>query len=72
MSIYDFTVEETNLIAIYKATTVAATLARIAAALPDMGGDMLRIAESARRKLSGLTEFDFNALSFAPADGTEG
>jgi hypothetical protein len=63
-----FTVEETNLIAIYKEETAAATLARIAAALPDMDADMRAIAESASRKLAGLTEPEFAALSFTPAD----
>jgi len=68
----DFTVEEINLIAIYRAETSAKTLARIAAALPDMDGDMRTIAESASRKLAGLTEPEFTALSFAPADEDEG
>jgi len=72
MSIFGFTVEETNLIAIYKANTAAATLAVIAAALPDMDVDMRAIAEGASRKLDALTEQDFSALSFAPADETEG
>jgi len=68
----DFTVEEINLVAIYKEDTAAATLARIAAALPDMDGDMRTIAESASRKLAGLTEPEFTALSFAPAEETDG
>lgn len=72
MSIMDFTVEETNLIAIYKEDTAAATLARIAAALPDMDGEFRSIAESAGRKLAGLTEPDFSALLFTPADETDG
>ena len=72
MSILNFTVEETNLIAIYKTDTAAATLARIAAVLPDMGGDMRIIAEGASRNLTALTEPEFSALSFAPADETDG
>lgn len=73
MSIMNFTVEETNLIAIYKADTQAATLARIAADLPDMSDeDIITIAENASRKLAALTEPEFTALSFAPADETEG
>jgi hypothetical protein len=68
-----FTVEETNLIAIYKADTAAATLARIAATLPEMyDEDIITIAESANRKLAALTEPKFSALSFAPADETDG
>lgn len=73
MSIMNFTVEETNLIAIYKADTLAATLARIAADLPELyDEDMITIAESASRKLAALTEPEYSALSFAPADETEG
>jgi len=72
MSIMDFTVEEINLVAIYIADTKAATLAGIAAALPDMDGDIRTIAESASRKLAALTETDFSALSFVPAEETDG
>lgn len=73
MSIMNFTVEEINLIAIYKADTAAATLARIAAALPELyDEDIITIAESASRKLAALTEPEYSALSFAPADETEG
>ena len=72
MFIMDFTVEDINLIAIYKAETLEKTLARIAAALPDMDEDMRAIAEGASRKLAGLTEPDFSVLSFAPAEETDG
>ena len=73
MSIINFTVEETNLIAIYKADTAAKTLARIADALPDLEDeDIITIAESASRKLAALTEQEFSALSFIPADETDG
>ena len=72
MFIMDFTVEDINLIAIYKAETMEKTLARIAAALPDMDGDMRAIAEGASRKLAGLTEPEYSALSFAPAEETDG
>lgn len=72
MSIMNFSVEETNLIAIYKTETAAATLARIAAALPDMDEDMITIAEGASRKLAELTEPEFSALSFTTAEETDG
>ena len=72
MSIMDFTVEEINLVAIYKGDTSAAALAKIAAAFSDMDADMQIIAESASRKLAALTEPTFSALSFVPADDTEG
>jgi len=73
MSIMNFTVEETNLIAIYKEDRLAATLARIAAALPELyDEDIITIAESASRKLAALTEPEYSALTFAPADETDG
>ena len=68
MSIMDMTVEETNLIAIYKADTIPATLARIAAVIPDLDEEMRSIARHGAAKLSALTEAQFSALSFAPAD----
>jgi len=73
MSIMNFTVEETNLIAIYKEDTAAATLAQIATALPEIyDEDIITIAESASRKLAALTEPEYSALTFAPADETDG
>jgi len=73
MSIMNFTVEETNLIAIYKEDTAAATLAQIAAALPELyDEDIITIAESASRKLAALTEPEYSALTFALADETDG
>ena len=72
MSIIKFTVEEINLIAIYRADTLTATLAMIDEALPDIyDEDIISIAESASRKLSMLTEPEFAALFFIPADETE-
>jgi len=72
MSTILFTVEETNLIAIYKADTLTATLMRIVGALPDMDGDMRLIAEGASRKLAAMNEPEFSALSFSPTDEDEG
>lgn len=72
MSIFDFTVEETSLIAIYRADTRAATLARIAAALPDMDADFTPIAESASRKLVAMSDGDFDAALFSSADEKDG
>jgi len=71
MSIMDFTVEEINIVAIYQEDTQAATLARIAAALPDMDGEIRAIAESASRKVAALSAPDFSVLSFAPAYDTD-
>jgi hypothetical protein len=73
MSILNFTAEETNLIAIYRAQTKEKTLARIADVLPEIyDEDIITIAESASRKLAALTEPEFSALTFAPADEDEG
>ncbi|GHU79771.1 hypothetical protein FACS1894191_3330 [Clostridia bacterium] len=73
MTIFDFTVEETSLISIYKADTRAATLARIADALPDMEDeDIIIIAESAVVKLRAMSDSDFTAALFSPADEDEG
>jgi hypothetical protein len=69
---FRFTVEETSLIAIYKCDARTATLARIADALPDMGADFTPIAESAISKLHAMSDGDFTAALFAPADETEG
>ena len=68
-----FTVEEMNCIAIYKADTVTATIANIAAVLDDiMDEDIITIAETSCYKLATLTDTEFNALSFIPADEYEG
>jgi hypothetical protein len=71
MTIFDFTVEEANLIAIYKAATRTATLARIAAALPDMDADFVPVAGSAAMKLRAVSDGDFDAALFALADETD-
>jgi hypothetical protein len=69
----DFTVEEINLVAIYKTDTRAATLARITDALPDLEDeDIITIAESAVVKLRAISDGDFTAAQFSPADEDEG
>ena len=73
MSIMNFTAEEINLIAIYREDTAAATLENINAAFSDMNDeDIITIAESASRKLAVLTEPEYSALTFTPADETDG
>jgi hypothetical protein len=72
MIIFDFTVEETNLVAIYKADTRAATLARIVAALSDMDADFTPIAEGAVTKLRAMSDNDFDAEMFSLTDEDEG
>ena len=68
----DFTVEETNLINIYKTDTLADTLEWIDAMLSYMDDEMRLITQSASRKLAAVTEPEFAALSFTPADETDG
>ena len=72
MSTVNFTVEETNLIAIYDSGTLAAMLTQIAAAFPDMDGDMRTIAANASRKLAALNEEIYSQTAFIPADETDG
>ena len=68
----NFTVEEINLISIYGADTIAATIANIDEAMPDiLDEDIIAIAESASRKLAALSEPEFSALAFEPTDETE-
>ena len=68
-----FTAEETNIIAIYKADTVTATIANIAAVLDDvLDEDIITIAETSCHKLAALFDTEFSALSFTPADEYEG
>jgi len=68
MSIFDFTAEETNLIAIYRHVTREDTAAHITDMLPYMDGDMRPIAESAIQKLNGMSDEEYAAASF-DADG---
>ena len=71
MPILDFTVEEINLVAIYKADTIASTLANISVALPYMDRETRSVANNAKRLLSRLTEQEFSATRFTPADDKE-
>ena len=69
---FHFTVEEINIISIYKADTVTATVERIIAACDDiLDEDIITIAETASYKLAALSDSEFAALSFIPADETE-
>lgn len=63
-----FTVEETNLLSIYKTDDKWEMLTNMAAALPFMDGDMRAFAERTMRKLDALTEAEFSALSFELAE----
>ena len=57
-----FTVEETNLLSIYKTDDKWEMLTNMAVSLPLMDGEMRAFAERTMRKLDALTEAEFNAL----------
>lgn len=57
-----FTVEETNLLSIYKTDDKWEMLTNMAAPLPFMDREMRAFAERTMRKLDALTEAEFNAL----------
>lgn len=75
------TVEEMNLIAIYKADTRAGQLEKLRAVRPLYTGDaeLLTLLDSAARKVAAMTDADFLATAFEMAspvgyseDETEG
>lgn len=57
-----FTVEETNLLSIYKTDDKWEMLTNMSAALPLMDREMRAFAERTMRKLDALTEAEFNEL----------
>lgn len=63
-----FTVEETNLLSIYKTDDKWEMLTNMAAALPLMNREMRTFAERTMRKLDALTEAEFFALSLELVD----
>lgn len=63
-----FTVEETNLLSIYKTDDKWEMLTNMAAALPYMDKEMRAFAERTMRKLDALTEAEFNELVLELAD----
>jgi len=67
MAILEFTVEEINLIAIYKANTIEATIDKIIAAFPYMQTEIQEIAATAARRLRKMTEEEFAITEFIPA-----
>ena len=70
MSTY-FTIEEINIIAMYKTGNIAKTINRIIDMLPHMITDIQIIAANAIRKLDRLSESEFSVMKFIPADETE-
>lgn len=65
----NFTVEETNLIDIYKADTRAGQLARLRTVRPlyENTPELLDVVDSAARKLTAMTDADFLETAFIPA-----
>lgn len=63
-----FTVEETNLLSIYKADSKRGLLEQIAAALPFMDADMWELATRTMKKIDALTEAEYAELTVYPAE----
>lgn len=63
-----FTIEETNLLSIYKTDDKWEMLTNMSAALPLMDQEMRAFAERTMRKLDALTEAEYDALSLELVD----
>ena len=63
-----FTVEEMNLLAIYKGETKEEVTEKIAFALSVMDRDMRKLAKRTVKKVNSLSDKEFAALSIEPAD----
>jgi hypothetical protein len=68
MNMLDFTIEETNHIAIYAESTRAATIKGITGALPHMDEAFLDIATLSLAKLAAMTDCEFEDKTFTPAN----
>lgn len=66
-----FTVEETNLIAIYIADTRGELIGEMTGALPYMDDDMRDLALRTLSKLRAMTDAEFAAMSFTADYGDE-
>jgi len=67
MDLSVFTVEEENLICIYDVTNRTALKAALINAMPHFDEpEMCEIAENIVKKLDGMTDDEFSALSFSP------
>lgn len=64
-----FTVEETNLMSIYRTETGTrrGLVSEITAALPYMENDMRELAGRAIEKLDGMTDNEYSQLAIDPA-----
>ncbi len=67
-----FTMEEENLICMFDTGSRTALISDLRGVMPDFDEPELReIAESALRKLDGMSDADFSALIFAPEYDSE-
>lgn len=62
------TVEEENLLSIYKTDSKRELIENVNAALPFMGGDMQELAVRALRKIDALTEAEYGSLAVFAAE----
>ena len=63
-----FTVEEMNLLSIYRGETKEEVTEKIAFALSFMDKDMRKLAKRTIKKVNSLSDQEFAALSIDPAD----
>ena len=63
-----FTVEEMNLLSIYRGETKGEVTEKIAFALSFMDYDMRELAKHTVKKVNSLSDEEFAALSIDPAD----
>ena len=70
MPVMNFTVEETNIIAIYKESTVEATISRMKDARHYMISEMWETSARVIEKLSMITNDAFALMSFTLTDET--
>jgi len=68
MNILNFTVEEINMIAIFKMESRTKTIFRMHDVYQLMNEDMQEIASTAARKLSALTDAEFELIKFVHTD----
>lgn len=62
------TVEEENLLSIYKTGSKRELIENVNAALPFMDGDMQELAVRALRKIDALTEAEYGSLAVFAAE----
>ncbi len=62
------TVEETNLLSIYRTGSRQGLIVAMKAALPLMDGEMQDLAARTLSKVEAMTEVEFAGLSLDPAD----